>query len=458
MAVDQFSVSKRCPVRSSSKINGRKPLETKKNMFRKRPSGLKYNTKKVTFDNPKNSISEEEKGAIISVQTKSSVMKRAQEVQAHLAAEFPSFVKSMLPSHVTGGFWLGLPKQFCDLHFPKHDDTVTLVDESEEEYETKYLVNKNGLSGGWRGFSIAHKLLEEDVLVFQLVEPCKFKVYIVRANALAEIDGAIGLLSLDATAKPKPKPMDIDQIEKDMKICEKAGEKCLEPLSVDIQQHNVEENVMVVLSTDLGLAPDQCGNDSDDFGSEGLEGVRFSESTVDFKDVKSIENFTILVDGLIIDSEIPTHLRTKYYELCCSQQAFLHDHLLEGLNCKLAAGIISETVNIADAIRASKLTTSQQNFTTWDRTLKAFEGLGVSVGFLRGRLNRLVSLAFESQGRLIESKRLERVQAEEEMRTLEAKLLEVKEVTMSLDSEIEALKVKGERLELMFQEEASAPW
>lgn len=64
------------------------------------------------------------------------------------------------------------------MHLPKHDDTVVLVDESEQEFETKYLVDKNGLSGGWRGFSIAHKLLEKDVLVFQLIAPCKFKVMV----------------------------------------------------------------------------------------------------------------------------------------------------------------------------------------------------------------------------------------------------------------------------------------
>lgn len=70
----------------------------------------------------------------------------------------------------------GLPKQFCDVHLPKHDETIVLVGENEQEYDTKYLVGKNGLSGGWRGFSLAHKLMEGDVLVFQLIQPCKFKV------------------------------------------------------------------------------------------------------------------------------------------------------------------------------------------------------------------------------------------------------------------------------------------
>ncbi|PSS26100.1 B3 domain-containing protein [Actinidia chinensis var. chinensis] len=444
MAISQSSLSKRSP------INGRKPLEAKRKLFRKRPSALKTTTKKVISHNPKKPQSES-KGTMIShdsIQTDPSVMKRSQEVQANLAAEFPSFVKLMLQSHVTRGFWLSFPKQFCDLHLPKHDDTVILVDESDEQYKVKYLVEKNGLSGGWRGFAIAHKLLERDVLVFQLVQHCKFKVYIVRANGLTEIDGAIALLTLDACVKP----MDVDQTEKDMTIYGE-GEKCSESLSVDFHQCNVEENGMFTLST----VAEQPGNDSDEFGSEVLEGIRFSESSVDFKDINSIENFTILVDGLVIDSEIPPHLQSKYYELCCSQNAFLHDHLLDGLNCKLAAGIICETVNIADAIRASKLTTSRDNFTTWDNTLKAFEKLGMNVKFLCARLDRLVSFAFDSE-RVLESKRVERVQAEEEIRTLEAKLLQVKELMKNLDEEIDGLKGKNKMLEVKFCEEANAPW
>lgn len=41
---------------------------------------------------------------------KSSAMELAEEVQAYLAADTPSFVKFMLPSHVTRGFWLVHPK------------------------------------------------------------------------------------------------------------------------------------------------------------------------------------------------------------------------------------------------------------------------------------------------------------------------------------------------------------
>lgn len=65
---------------------------------------------------------------------------------------------------------------FCKRHLPDKDTTITLEDESGREYKTKYIACKTGLSAGWRQFSAVHKLLDGDVVVFQLVEPTKFKV------------------------------------------------------------------------------------------------------------------------------------------------------------------------------------------------------------------------------------------------------------------------------------------
>lgn len=53
---------------------------------------------------------------------------------------------------------------------------LTLVDEDDNEFQTKYLADKTGLSGGWRGFSIDHQLVDGDALVFQLTKPTEFKV------------------------------------------------------------------------------------------------------------------------------------------------------------------------------------------------------------------------------------------------------------------------------------------
>ncbi|XP_022972534.1 B3 domain-containing protein At3g19184-like isoform X1 [Cucurbita maxima] len=111
---------------------------------------------------------------------------RARDLQSSLESRYPSFVKPMLQSHVTGGFWLGLPVHFCKAHLPLEDEMLTLVDEDENEFQTKYLAEKTGLSGGWRGFSIDHQLVDGDTLVFQLNKPTEFKVYIIRAYNLED--------------------------------------------------------------------------------------------------------------------------------------------------------------------------------------------------------------------------------------------------------------------------------
>ncbi|XP_030453626.1 putative F-box protein At3g29830 [Syzygium oleosum] len=51
-----------------------------------------------------------------------------------------------------------------------------------------------------------------------------------------------------------------------------------------------------------------------------------------------------------IDSDLSEYQRTRYLELCSNQNGFLHDNLLKCISYKLAAQIISKTVNIADAI------------------------------------------------------------------------------------------------------------
>ncbi|XP_059314035.1 B3 domain-containing protein Os01g0234100-like [Lycium ferocissimum] len=443
-----MAISKKSPLSSSKK----KALEIKKKLLKKRASGPSKTIKVENGDKKKVQICTEKKSQKhSSVEANSSAMLRAGEVQANLPLQFPSFVKYMLHSHVTGGFWLSFPKRFCDAHLPKHDDTVVLVDENEEEFAAKYLIDKNGLSGGWRGFSIAHSLLEGDVLVFQLIQPCKFKVYIVRENSLTEIDSAISLLNLDFHARPIKS--DQDEV---MKICEAKEEKHLEPSTQDIHQDDKQEEAMLLPNSDHGPVTDQCGNDSDNT-SEVLEGIRFSESRIEFKDVKDYSGFNILVDGLIIDSEVPAHTRTKYYDLCSTQNSFLHDHLLGGLNVKLAAGMITETVNIADAIRASKMSTPREYLDTWDNTLKGFECLGMGVGFLRARLSKLVSLSCESKN-ILASKKVELAEAKEEMRNLEEKVLKVKQVIKNLDSDIEALTKKDANFELNFKRLAAAPW
>ncbi|WMV12897.1 hypothetical protein MTR67_006282 [Solanum verrucosum] len=157
-----------------------------------------------------------------SVDISSSAQLRAEIFQTTLSFEFPNFLKCMFPSHVTGGFWLSFPKKFCVSHLPKHDANVVLVDEDGDEFSTKYLIGKSGLSGGWRGFSIAHNLVENDIVVFQLIETCKFKVYILRENCLSHIDVAVVLMDFIVETHNE------DPNEK-MNMCEANDDKYLEP-------------------------------------------------------------------------------------------------------------------------------------------------------------------------------------------------------------------------------------
>ena len=101
----------------------------------------------------------------------------------------PGFVKPMMHSHIASGFWLGLPSIFSKDYLPRRDEKFVLEDEKTLEWECQYLAHKVGLSGGWRGFSLDHELVEGDCLIFELVEPRRFKVYIFRCEE--EFEGQV---------------------------------------------------------------------------------------------------------------------------------------------------------------------------------------------------------------------------------------------------------------------------
>ncbi|KAH6828962.1 AP2/B3-like transcriptional factor family protein [Perilla frutescens var. hirtella] len=111
--------------------------------------------------------------------------KKAEEIESALGSDHPTFVRSMLPSHVSGGFWLGLYSDFCRRRLPRNDGVVSLVDEQGEEWPVIYLYRKTGLSGGWKKFAVDHNLVDGDALVFQLIKPTVFKVFIVRVDERA---------------------------------------------------------------------------------------------------------------------------------------------------------------------------------------------------------------------------------------------------------------------------------
>ena len=59
---------------------------------------------------------------------------------------------------------------------------MELEDEDGNECNAMYLGKRSGLSGGWRGFALDHKLDDGDALVFELVQPTRFKVKLIVTN------------------------------------------------------------------------------------------------------------------------------------------------------------------------------------------------------------------------------------------------------------------------------------
>uniref|UniRef100_A0A6M2EZT8 TF-B3 domain-containing protein n=1 Tax=Populus davidiana TaxID=266767 RepID=A0A6M2EZT8_9ROSI len=120
-------------------------------------------------------------------EARAKAMEKAEKLQSDLGSDYPIFIKSMLQSNVNDGFTLGgLPVDFCRKNLPRRGDVITSIDEDADEYQVTYVARenrrKNRLSGGWKGFAVAHGLLDGDAVVFQLIKPTACKVYIIRVN------------------------------------------------------------------------------------------------------------------------------------------------------------------------------------------------------------------------------------------------------------------------------------
>ncbi|GAQ88394.1 hypothetical protein KFL_004240060 [Klebsormidium nitens] len=87
-----------------------------------------------------------------------------------IKVEGPAFVKRLLQSMISGGFWLQWPNDWCVVHMPSHDVWVTLLDADGEAWECKYLGGKKGLSAGWRGYSIHKGFDDGDALAFEVLD------------------------------------------------------------------------------------------------------------------------------------------------------------------------------------------------------------------------------------------------------------------------------------------------
>ncbi|XP_004230782.1 B3 domain-containing protein At5g42700 [Solanum lycopersicum] len=282
----------------------------RKKMIPKKPRSVKSKAKQVKSNHPRKAESHsiKRKGSkrtrindlYDDVEAKYSVMERAEKVLSSLPDEFPSFAKCMLPSNVAHGFWLHLPKSFCNMHLPSSDTTVILVDEWGNEYKTSYLLERNGLSAGWRGFSISHRLLKGDLLIFRLIEPCKMKVYIVRVNGQEVVDAALCLMYWETLNTST----ELDLVRKDKRKRKKA-KHLAEPFFVDLSKPKEHVQNDSHCTVDLNVSPSEhrSENNSEDLDSEVLQG-----------------------------SDVTNRLQSN--EICCSETSFLHDNPHKSVDCR----------------------------------------------------------------------------------------------------------------------------
>ncbi|XP_071703107.1 B3 domain-containing protein Os01g0234100-like [Rutidosis leptorrhynchoides] len=374
------------------------------------PSPSNFNNNNVVDDSSSKCLSSEKQ---ISVDF-SSVLIRAGKVQSSLGTENPSFVKLMTSSHVDAGYWMGFSQWFGKLFLPKIDSDMVLEDENGNIQVLRYNSYKSGLGAGWKKFASDHNLVEGDALVFHLVESYKFKVYIIRANDDSNlVDGALGLLNLEAH-----------------------------------QQNNTPSQISIHHA--------EQSNDSEEFGSEVLEGSRTTIPELSYHDFENFENFRIMVNGVCIDAELSDDVRMDYYKLCFYRKELLHDTVCKNTYHKLVAGMIGETVIIANKIKNCDFTIPKEEFDAWDNSLKCFALLGMKVEFLRDKILELSRLIDESEYRVVferyaETKN-EQKRIEDEIKSMTKRLVELNESFRKLKDVEDGLKEKTRMHQVKFQE------
>ncbi|KAF5809347.1 hypothetical protein HanXRQr2_Chr04g0156081 [Helianthus annuus] len=210
--------------------------------------------------------------------------------------------------------------------------------------------------------------------------------------------------------------------------------------------------------TQATLSP-SVGNGNEDVGLEVQECSRPSEPHLSFEEVKSFEDFCILLDRVDTGRELTTDVRVGYYKLCLYKKEFLHP---EDVYNKLVVGLIRKTVEIGDEIKRCKLTTSKEEFENWNKNLKALETLGMKVRFLRDKLITLARLVLDSESAADVKQYTEATneckQIEDELKKLAAKRNKLKESAKKIKEVSGALEQKVERYELRFKEVVNGPW
>lgn len=299
-----------------------------------------------------------------------------------------------------------------------------------------------GLRGGWKDFCAAYNLQVGDALVCHLVKKHQLKVYSVRV-----------------------KDFDHHGHEEQSETEERDEEGVSHEITDHVtrakshfDENLVEDDELNNQGFIIESGKDICSYIDEEDALAEKTAVKHSSSEP-FVDLK---NFSVVVNGSPVDPELPVSARVKYYELCLARKSYIHSELLKRINHQLARGIILETISIADAIKACCLSTSQSDIKEWETNLEGFRVLGMDVGFLVDRVKELLRLAVEHQESGEAKRHYETTKKEkllnEEIASLERKMMELKEARATLQSEREALEAHLLKQRLTFQETAKMPW
>ncbi|CAL1389471.1 unnamed protein product [Linum trigynum] len=356
-----------------------------------------------------------------------AMKRKAKEIEANLKKthrQCPTLIRLLMPSHLAPRFKLRLPKRFCYRNMPLADKQIRLEGEKGRVFPASYLHRGLVIAGGWKAFAVDHGLAAGDILVFQLVKPLNFKVYIVRVNAVKEVD----VIQSEAAGTSIVEFEDSSE-------------------NNSLMDDDDEDDDDVGFELDPGI---ESGTDSN------MELLK-SNANNNFERVKCFEDFKIVANGSVISGKLPELIRFKYYQLCLSQRSFLHRDLLKGLNVGIISGMIADICDIAGAIRAMSKVVPKKDLETWGSKLKGFKELGMNVGFLLARLGKLELLADKANG--YERLMKERGGMKQELQNLVKQARRVKEKLELVDKEIVKLGVAGSgSVESDFLELAKAPW
>ncbi|KAF5198555.1 B3 domain-containing protein [Thalictrum thalictroides] len=264
----------------------------------------------------------------------------AQNFQHNLLSGHPCFIKSMVRTQVYSCFWLGIPTEFCLNHLPSDDVTIVLEDEDGVEYNSVYLADRKGLSGGWRAFALAHKLDDGDALVFELTEPRRLEIYVFKAFELH-------------TRKVVKNSVEKTNINSG-KMTSKMGDKKATKNSIKkAAKLNQDENSVVENDCPFTSPKAHTGGDGlKTAASCSNEGISVMEEALHSYEDSEVSVSSMVPHGLYKRERDQTLFRItpaggwKSADFCCNEQTF--ESREDGKSCEGGDSSVSPLVQLSD--------------------------------------------------------------------------------------------------------------